>query len=141
MKYTNSLDFDQSRFIKELGFDEECNQLISIENPKSAKSNRIKPISNSGLKFGKLDGVYVTSPTYEQATNFFREEYDLFYSLYEVLDENSKDLGKFHCNLYYKGESGVLATSNYSDPFKAESEAITKMIQLKMLTKIVDHGE
>lgn len=131
-KYIKNLTVNQSICIKEIGFDDECNKIhyIGTDKTKDKFNLRNTSITNNQLKQANLDKNYVTAPTFEQTFTYFREEFDLYYTPYQIIDEGSKNNGKFGFEIWYKDDTGHIETPLYIKYNDAEKEAINMLLAL-----------
>ena len=108
---TQFVPYEQALALKELGFDEEC----------------LSYYFNKQLSFGTRTsyGEVIEVPLYQQAFKFFRDKYDLYYTI-----EGSKKYG-FAFFIYYENDDkGELKSKEYSTYEEAEQECLIKLIEI-----------
>ena len=137
------IPYEQALALKELGFDEPCLANYSIDVigetvPHFRYNNRISEAFSidEGVWFNhNLDKEYVCSaPLYQQAFRWFREKYDLDYSIKPVYGE--KHYKKHRCNVYSKEQLVQVMKYYFPDnPYfdsreESELECLRKLIEI-----------
>jgi len=85
------IPYEQALALKELGFDEPCMGVYSLEGSPTPVLCRGRSFTNTD-EVEYLDGDECTAPLYQQAFRWFREKYDLDGQIEKVhfLDTNKK---------------------------------------------------
>lgn len=114
------IKYDQALALKELGFDEEC---LGIHYNEGLNPSLI--VASQYGEHGATANGGILAPLYQQAFNFFREKYDLYYTI-----EGSKKYG-FAFFIYYENDDkDELKSKEYSTYEEAEQECIVKLIEI-----------
>ena len=130
----NHLSLEQSLIMREMGFNSNCYKVIDIKNPKK-ETYKTNSVTNQDLVFVGLGHKYVTSPTFEQAINFFRINFDLYHSL------NIDNDNMFFCDMFYRTETESIKTQLYDNPVSAENELINNMIRIIYVNNFMNKQE
>ena len=122
MKKEDFCNFEQSKALKELGFDEECISHYSNEGI----------LVNSGYSvFNNMQLIYCAAPLRYQAFRFFRDKFGLIGFVMPFQD------GSLYFTVYTPQKSGILESEGFypksvvtKDWQVAESACIDKLIEL-----------
>jgi hypothetical protein len=129
MGYIKFLDVEESVFMRDIGFNDECFKRLPLDKNLTKDIISITLIKNSDIKNMKQEKMFVSCPTREQAFAFFRDVYSLYYTPLEV-NEDSKYDGFFYFELWYSQIEGTLFTEYHKKYEDAEKEALNKLIKL-----------
>jgi len=112
--YTEAID------LKELGFDEPC---LGIHYNEGLNPSFM--VASQYGEHGATANGGILAPLYQQSFKFFREKYDLYYTI-----EGSKKYG-FAFFIYYENDDkDELKSKEYSTYEEAEHECIVKLIEI-----------
>lgn len=112
--------YKESKKLSKLGFSEECFGGY-LKKDKTIWIGYVS--SQGGEQFNRY--YHILAPTFSQAFKFFREKYDLYYTI-----EGSKKYG-FAFFIYYENDDkGELKSKEYSTYEEAEQECIVKLIEI-----------
>ena len=119
--------------LKELGFDEPCFGWYDAERPMDINYDR----TNNSC--GWLNGLHCSAPTYSQAFRWFREKYDIHYSINRECSQHDHKWG-YNWSLYnYTGIFDEFLTSHPDAPAgewvyetyeEAERECLKEIIKI-----------
>jgi len=118
---TQFVPYEQALALKELGFDETC---IMAYYHLLSEDKKDKLFMRYNDNKTNSDNA-ISAPTFAQAFKFFREKYELYYTI-----EGSKKYG-FAFFIYYENDDkGELKSKEYSTYEEAEQECLIKLIEI-----------
>ena len=128
------IPYEQAFALKELGFDERC--FGFYENKMLKPTSYVSDFKNGTNHNVDFDNVFklIPAPLYQQAFRWFREKYDLDYSIKPVYGE--KHYKKHRCNVYSKEQLVQVMKYYFPDnPYfdsreEAELECLRKLIEI-----------
>ncbi len=120
------IKYDQALELKELGFNEPCFAFFWNTGKFYTCGDYPHTISyHTQNQLGDYNLDSTSAPLYQQAFKFFREKYDLYYTI-----EGSKKYG-FAFFIYYENDDkDELKSKEYSTYEEAELECLKKLIEI-----------
>jgi hypothetical protein len=122
------VSYIQAVALKELGFDEPCLAFWDGKNTDAFYFNVMRDASGDYTPFQKHGRLkWFGAPLYQQAFRWFREKYDLFYSV--VYQDDEPD-NKFEGSIWKKDHYLNVWNEIYNTHEEAEQACLDKLIEI-----------